>query len=178
LQDPSVSSSPIENRIAFLQSKNLTQEEIDTALARAGGEAAPASASAPPANYSNYAPQQQVGRPPAYGGYPPWGYQQPPEVPKRDWRDWFIMATVTGGIGYGLYFLAKRYVYPVIAPPTPPQLEQDKKSIDDSFEKAFTLLDQLSKDTETLKSAEQARTERLDSALSDVENVIADLKAA
>lgn len=28
-------------------------------------------------------------------------------VPKRDWRDWFIMATVTGGVGYGLYFLAK-----------------------------------------------------------------------
>lgn len=28
-------------------------------------------------------------------------------VPRRDWRDWFIMATVTGGIGYGLYFLTK-----------------------------------------------------------------------
>lgn len=28
-------------------------------------------------------------------------------VPKRDWRDWFIMATVMGGVGYGLYFTAK-----------------------------------------------------------------------
>ncbi|RFU35402.1 hypothetical protein B7463_g990, partial [Scytalidium lignicola] len=176
LQDPSVSSSPIESRIAFLQSKNLTQEEVDAALARAGGEAP-----TPAANYSNYASQQQAARPPqvgGYGAYPPFNYQQPPEVPKRDWRDWFIMATVTGGIGYGLYFLAKRYVYPVIAPPTPPQLEQDKKAIDDSFEKAFALLDQLAKDTETLKSAEQTRTERLDSALADVENVINDLKMA
>lgn len=28
-------------------------------------------------------------------------------MPKRDWRDWFIMATVMGGVGYGLYFTAK-----------------------------------------------------------------------
>lgn len=27
--------------------------------------------------------------------------------PKRDWRDWFIMATVMGGVSYGLYFVAK-----------------------------------------------------------------------
>ena len=103
LQDPSVTGSPLENRIAFLQAKNLTQEEVDAALQRAGGETAP--------NYSNYAPQQQVIRQPqpGYGGYQQYPYQQPPppEVPKRDWRDWFIMATVMGGVGYGLYFVAK-----------------------------------------------------------------------
>ena len=27
--------------------------------------------------------------------------------PQRDWRDWFIMATVTSGVGYGLYTVAK-----------------------------------------------------------------------
>lgn len=64
----------------------------------------------------------------------------------------------------------------MIAPPTAPQLEQDKKSIDESFEKAFSLLDQLAKDTETLKTSEQARTERLDTALTEVENVISELK--
>ncbi|KAJ8061346.1 hypothetical protein OCU04_010408 [Sclerotinia nivalis] len=177
LQDPSVSASPLENRIAFLQSKNLTQEEVDAALGRASGEQSPASQ-----NYSNYPPQQQVARqpPPAYGGYQqyPWQQLPPLEVPKRDWRDWFIMATVTGGIGYGAYFLAKRYIYPIIAPPTPPQLEQDKKEIDDSFEKAFSLLDQLAKDTETLKTSEQERTERLDIALTEVETVINELKSA
>ncbi|KAK6582343.1 hypothetical protein PZA11_004751 [Diplocarpon coronariae] len=174
LQDPSVAGSPIENRIAFLQSKNLTQEEIDTALARAGGERAPA-------NYSNYAPtQQQVMRQPqpGYGHYQqPWP-QPPPEVPRRDWRDWFIMATVTGGVGYGLYVVAKRYLYPIIAPPTAPQLEQDKQAIDESFEKAFALLDQLAKDTEALKTSEQARTDRLDAAMADVEDVIRTLKVS
>jgi peroxin-14 len=105
------------------------------------------------------------------------------------------MATVMGGVGYGLYFVAKvcissspggnkglipekRYVYPMIAPPTAPQLEQDKQAIDESFEKAFSLLDQLSKDTESLKTSEQARTERLDAALSEVESVISELKTS
>lgn len=104
LQDPSVSASPIESRIAFLQSKNLTQEEVDAALARAGGD------NVSQANYQNYAPQQQIARPPpTYGGYQqyPWQQPPPPEVPKRDWRDWFIMATVMGGVGYGVYAVAK-----------------------------------------------------------------------
>lgn len=105
LQDPSVAASPVESRIAFLQSKNLTKEEVDAALARADGN----QAAAP--SYANYAPQQQVARqpPPGYGGgyQQPWQPQAPPELPKRDWRDWFIMATVAGGVGYGLYTVAK-----------------------------------------------------------------------
>ena len=66
----------------------------------------------------------------------------------------------------------------MIAPPTAPQLEQDKKAIDESFEKAFSLLDQLAKDTETLKNSEKQRTERLDTALTEVEIVIGELKIA
>jgi peroxin-14 len=65
-----------------------------------------------------------------------------------------------------------------VAPPTPERLEQDKKTIDDQFEKAFALVDQLAKDTEALKAAEQARTERLDKALQELETVITDLKSA
>ncbi|KAH7045977.1 peroxisomal membrane anchor protein conserved region-domain-containing protein [Macrophomina phaseolina] len=179
LQDPSVASSPVEKRIAFLQSKNLTQEEIDAALARAGGESPPPStavsapASSAPPGYG----YQQPPPPPGYGAYPAyWQQPPPPPVPKRDWRDWFIMATVMGGVGYGLYFTAKRYIYPLIAPPTPPQLEQDKKSIDESFEKAFALLDQLTTDTTALKASEEARTQRLDSAITDMETVMDSLK--
>jgi peroxin-14 len=66
----------------------------------------------------------------------------------------------------------------MIAPPMPPQLEADKQAIDESFEKAFSLLDQLAKDTEALKSSEQARSERLDAALTEVEGVISELKTA
>ncbi|KAF2708203.1 hypothetical protein K504DRAFT_468555 [Pleomassaria siparia CBS 279.74] len=179
LQDPSVAGAPIEKRIAFLQSKNLTQEEIDLSLARAADDAgyspAPTSQAAPPSGYA----QRQPPPPPAYGAYPPQGYwppAPPPEPPKRDWRDYFIMATVMGGVSYGLYFTAKRYVLPLISPPTPPQLEQDKASIDESFKRAFDLLDQLNTDTSALKASEEARTTRLDNAVGEMESVLASLK--
>ncbi|KAJ5167882.1 uncharacterized protein N7482_003476 [Penicillium canariense] len=185
LQDPSVASSPIEKRVAFLQSKNLTQEEVDLALSRVGEDPAAAAAASGTASSSSqgYSSQQVAYRPSpqaAQGyGYPPYNQWQPsPEPPKRDWRDWFIMATVMGGVGYGLYFVGKRYIAPLIAPPTPPQLEQDKENIDAQFSRAFDLIDQLSTDTAALKAAEDARTERLDSALKDVENLVSDLKHA
>ena len=67
---------------------------------------------------------------------------------------------------------------PLISPPTQPQLEQDKAAIDASFSRAFSLIDQLASDTAALKSAEEERAERLDSALQEVEAVISELKAA
>jgi len=180
LRDPSVAASPIEKRIEFLKSKNLTQEEIDVSLGRAAEDPSqPASPQngfyPPPATYRG-PPQGQYGNYPynPYGQFP----QAPPEPPKRDWRDWFIMATVVGGAGYGLWVLADRYVKPLIAPPTPPQLEQDKPAIDEQFNKAFALLDTLSQDTESLKKAEEQRTQRLDSAITDIESIISELKAA
>jgi peroxin-14 len=181
LRDPSVANSAVEKRIEFLKSKNLTQEEIDLSLHRAAED--PSSPSQPQ-NAPYYPAQQYRGRPGSpFGQYPynPYGEWQPPpppEPPRRDWRDWFIMATVVGGAGYGLWVLAERYVKPLIAPPTPPQLEQDKQAIDEQFNKAFALLDTLTSDTNALKEAEEQRTKRLDSAITDIEAVIADLKAA
>lgn len=86
------------------------------------------------------------------------------------------MATVMGGVGYGLYFTAKRYILPLVQPPTQPQLEQDKASVDESFKRAFDLLEQLNTDTSALKASEEARTARLDNALGEVESVLASLK--
>ncbi|KAL9631432.1 MAG: hypothetical protein Q9164_005900 [Protoblastenia rupestris] len=185
LQDPSVAASDLDKRIAFLQSKNLTKVEVDLALARAGDGSQQQNTVASPSSPDQYAsPSQHALRQPAgYGsGYGPyhngyWG-QPPPPPPRRDWRDWFIMATVTAGVGYGLYTAAQRYIFPLIAPPTPPQLEQDKAAIDESFNKAFALIDQLAADTATLKASEAERTEKLDTTLKDVDTVVADLKAA
>ncbi|EGR51570.1 uncharacterized protein TRIREDRAFT_75593 [Trichoderma reesei QM6a] len=175
LQDPSVAASSIENKISFLRTKNLTQEEIDAALARAGGSGAVA----PRAPYAAAPPGPPQGPPQQYyQPYPQYAWQPPAATPKRDWRDWFIMATVVGGVSYGLFSLGKRYVYPLVAPPTPERLEQDKKSIEEQFDKAFALVEQLSKDTEALKDAEKQRTERLDVTLADLETIMAELKTA
>ena len=86
------------------------------------------------------------------------------------------MATVTSGLSYAIYTLSARYIFPLIKPPTPPQLESDKASIDESFSQAFALIDQLASDTAALKSSEQERTEKLDRALEDVDAICQDLK--
>lgn len=84
-----------------MREKNLTQEEIDAALARAGPYQTPSAQSPPPAQAPP--PPQQY-----YQPQPNYAWQQPPApVPKRDWRDWFIMATMVGGLGYGLYTVTK-----------------------------------------------------------------------
>ncbi|KAK5221310.1 peroxisomal membrane protein pex14 [Exophiala xenobiotica] len=187
LQDPSVASAALEKRIEFLKSKNLTQEEIDLSLARASSD--PTSSQPSFQNAPFYPPAQQgpVRGPPSQRypyPYNPYGDQYqfppapPPEPPRRDWRDWFIMATVVSGASYGLYVLTQRYIKPLIAPPTPAQLEQDKAAIDEQFNKAFALLDTLSSDTAALKEAEEQRTQRLDTAIADIETVVAELKAA
>ncbi|KAK5680198.1 peroxisomal membrane protein pex14 [Elasticomyces elasticus] len=182
LQDPSVSSAPVEQKIAFLRSKNLTQDEIDTSLARIGQPQAQQSSQPPP----NYSPQQQQYRAPhqypqqqqQQQGYPPqWG--PPPQPPmRRDWRDYFVAATLLTTLGYGLYWTANRYISPLISPPTPTQLQTDKDAVTESFDKAFALLDQLATDTQELKTAESARTERLDKALAEVEGVIREMREA
>jgi peroxin-14 len=83
LQDPSVASSPIEKRVAFLQSKNLTQEEVDLALSRVGEDpVAAAAASGTVSAPSQYTSQQVAYRPPSQSpqgyGYPPYNQWQPP----------------------------------------------------------------------------------------------------
>ena len=85
LQDPSVAASALDKRIAFLKSKNLTQEEIDVALARAGdgSQAENAVPAALPSQYP-YQGQQMTRQSTGYGyGYGPyqggpWA-QVPPE---------------------------------------------------------------------------------------------------
>ncbi|KAL8838757.1 MAG: hypothetical protein Q9170_002006 [Blastenia crenularia] len=186
LQDPSVIGSPLDKRIAFLQSKNLTQEEIDVALARAGDSSSQATTAPPPPPLppQSYGyPTQQMTRQPGgygygYGPYPTGQWAQPLEPPHRDWRDYFIVATLTSTLGYTLYTLSRRYILPLIAPPKPPQLESDKASIDASFSRAFALIDQLATDTTDLKAREEERTAKLDKSLDQVNSVVEDLKDA
>lgn len=81
LQDPSVASSPIEKRVAFLQSKNLTQEEVDLALSRVGEDPAAAAAASPSQGYTSQqvAYRQSPQSPPGYGYAPYNQWQAPPE---------------------------------------------------------------------------------------------------
>jgi len=93
LKDPKVQKAPLAKRVAFLESKGLTQEEIKEALSRADGNApqssavitAPAGAGAPPLPPNSY--MQIVQPPPKYLG----------------WKDYFIGTAIIGGVSYALY---------------------------------------------------------------------------
>lgn len=175
----------MDDRVAFLRSKHLTDEEIRAAVSRTGAPGVMSTTT-----HRATARLSDTGNTYLHS-------MQKPHVPdnRRDWRDWFIMATVLGGFGYGIYTVAKvserpargangrltiekRYVFPVVAPPTTPQLENDKQAIDDSFERAFSLLEQLAKDTEALKLSEENRSKYLETTISEVEDVVGELREA
>lgn len=83
LQDPSVIGSSLEKRIAFLQSKNLTQDEIDAALARAGDASSQSTTAPSPSQSYGYPNQQMIRQPNGHGyGYGPYSsspWSQPVE---------------------------------------------------------------------------------------------------
>lgn len=83
LRDPSTASSPLAQRVAFLESKGLTPSEIEQALQLA------TSPNLGPSG-TMMTPRGTVGR----------------EF-ERDWRDWFIMTVVGGSVGYLAILLAQ-----------------------------------------------------------------------
>lgn len=97
LSDPKVQSAPLAKKVSFLESKGMTSEEIEEAMARVNGKSAAVATTT-----------TTVGNPqPGTVMYPA---AVPPPVPTRpsyDWRDIFIAAVLAGGVGYGVWTLAK-----------------------------------------------------------------------
>lgn len=167
LKDPQAATAPLAKRIEFLESKDMTPEEIEEAMKRANG-------GAPTQTHQGAAgPAVPYGQPVAPG----YAFQSPPPLPQRDWKDIFIMATVTAGVGVGLYTVAKRYLLPLILPPTPPSLEADKEALEAEFARVQGLLDQVQQDTEEVKQSQQDVAKRVEAALKGVEETIDQLKS-
>ncbi|WFD39123.1 peroxisomal membrane protein pex14 [Malassezia japonica] len=133
LADPKVQSSPISQRVSFLESKGLTPQEVDLALAQASR---PQSLGSAPQYASPY---------PMMPAYPP-GQQY-----RRDWRDWFIMAVVSGTIGYGIFGLARRYLYPHMQPPNQTVLEAERDELAAKYDEVALHLEELDQTTEAIR---------------------------
>lgn len=102
LRDPTTASSPLAQRIGFLESKGLTPQEIEQALTQANSSAGP------------------VG---AYGGGVGQRGMRMQREYERDWRDWFIMAVVGGTVGYVAVKLAQVGDVPRFCPSQPSRNE-------------------------------------------------------
>lgn len=166
LKDPNVSTSPLNKKIEFLESKGLNQEEIEEALKRASGSASPAPAVSTGASYASQA-VQSVAQPPL--DY----YPLAPLVPDRTWKDYFIMATATAGVTYGLYQVVSRFLIPTIIPPGQSRLNEDKEKIDEEFVKIDKVLEQMALEQKEIKDANEAKLKDIEVVIGNVNDFLA-----
>ncbi|KAL7420885.1 peroxisomal membrane protein pex14 [Cryptotrichosporon argae] len=169
LNDPQVQSSSLQSRLDFLTSKHLTEPEIQLALSLAQQGAPSTSAStAPPA------PPQHAYSPRGLPHRQEWG---PPQVPGRDWRDWFIMAVVSGGVVYGLSTLARKYLVPHLQPPSSTSFQQTSSALTEQYDRAASLLSTIEARADALTEHVRAEHAKVDRAVEDVEDAVRAVRA-
>jgi peroxin-14 len=173
LKDPQVSSSSLEKKAEFLESKGLSKEEIEEAIRRSqdpnhsqpqGTETPTTSVLPQPLNSPQPSYQQHF--------YAP----APPPVPEKDWKDYFIMATATVGVGFALYEIAKRYLIPNILPESKSKLDKDKDAIEEEFLRIEATLNEISDTQKELKENEKAKSKVIDETIEAVQDLIHDSK--
>ncbi|KAJ3777964.1 peroxisomal membrane anchor protein conserved region-domain-containing protein [Lentinula raphanica] len=156
LSDPKSQSSPLAQRIQFLEAKGLTPPEIDLAVRQASNQSA--------------ATPYHPGFPPAYGL--PYPSQQ------WDWRDYFITAVVSGTVVYGAISLFKKYLSPHLQPPETTVYEDDRDVLTAQFDAAEALLKEIQAETVAVKQAVEEQKEKVDKTTKDVEAVVSDMRIA
>ncbi|CAE6522147.1 unnamed protein product [Rhizoctonia solani] len=166
LSDSKIQAAPLTKRISFLESKGLTTAEIEDAISQS---ASSSTTSRPSSIYS--VPQSQFAFQP-----PPTTVVAPPPIPQRDWRDYFIMALVSGGLMYGLTALARKYVAPHLQPPSEDAFEATTSQLTAQFDEAAALLKQIQEDTVNARDAVQQQQQAVHSAIEQVKNVMSELR--
>ncbi|KAG7194752.1 peroxisomal membrane protein pex14 [Scheffersomyces spartinae] len=168
LKDGSVAGSPLNKKVEFLESKGLNQQEIEEALKRANdGYSSVGSSSS-----SSSSSSTTSSAPMASG--PPLDYYSAvaPAVPERLWKDYFIMATATAGVTYGLYQVVTRYLIPSIIPPSQATIDEDRERIDEEFVKIDKVLEQMSKEQEEIKSSNDDKLKEIDIVINNVNDFL------
>lgn len=186
LQDPKVQQSNVSQRVSFLESKGLSPDEIDEALRQTGSSGAITAGQAAHAGPSHSVyPQQQAAGPPvyynSYGGPQQQGYYPQPSASvqrDRDWRDWFIMAVVSGTVGYGVIALARKYLFPHLQPPNQTVLEEDKDALTAKYDEVAAQLSALDAETKAVKQGIEAQREAVEKSIKEVEDTVRTMRDA
>ncbi|KAF7339405.1 GRIP domain-containing protein [Mycena sanguinolenta] len=152
---PQSQSSPLTQRIQFLEAKGLTPAEIDLAVRQA-------------TQGSSYTP-----------GYAPTPYPLIPPPPYRwDWRDYFITAVVSGTVTYGAVALFKKYLLPHLQPPTSTAYEADRDALTAQFDAAEALLKEIQAESAAVRAAVEAQKEKIDETTKNVDAMVQENLAA
>ncbi|KAF9097831.1 peroxisomal membrane protein pex14, partial [Mortierella sp. AM989] len=171
LQDPKVQASSLGKKVAFLESKGLTSEEIEEAMARANGTSTGASAAVAAVGSAPGAAQQMVV--PQHGQV----VMVPPPLPQKyDWKDMFIAAVVAGGFSYGMWQIAKKVVGPKLQWPSQDDLELDKKKLDEQFEEIEKSLAEVKASTTVVAKSVDDQTAHVKESLESMSGVLDSMK--
>ncbi|XAO27558.1 hypothetical protein I312_106414 [Cryptococcus bacillisporus CA1280] len=190
LNDPKTQSSSLTSRIQFLESKGLTEKEIEQAIREAAdvygsstgsgtgmgteqGEGERERIGPSPSPYGRQ-PERPSVPAPNYG----YGYTySPPEPPKKDWRDLFIMAMVSGGVVYGLTALARKYLLPHLQPPSTTAFQSTSSDLMSKYDEAARLLNELTEETAKVQTSIEEDREKVNQVVEEVEGAVKGLKA-
>ncbi|KAL3241540.1 Pex14p [Nakaseomyces bracarensis] len=163
LQDAGIKDAPLSKKIEFLKSKGLQDDEVELALQEAGKGAGSGASSGAAAGVEGNVEVRRNGPGREYM------YEAvPPPLPRRDWKDYFIMATATAGLLYGAYEVTRRYVVPNLLPETTSKLERDKEEIKKEFEKVDKVLMAIQDEQTEFKEKEQEKLGELDEVISEL----------
>lgn len=102
--------------------------------------------------------------------------REPPPLPGRDWRDFFIMAVISGGVMYGMVAIARKYLLPHLRPPTQTAFEQTSTSLTAQFDEATKLLSELQSQTTTLQTSVEEERGKVDAVVGEVEEAVRAVK--
>ncbi|TFY83598.1 hypothetical protein EWM64_g422 [Hericium alpestre] len=147
LTDPKTQSSPLAQRVQFLEAKGLTAPEIEHAMRQAA------------AHNNSTAPMQ--------------AYQSPRHDLLISSQ---ITAVVSGSIAYGAISLARKYLVPHLRPPTSTAYEEDRDALTAQFDAAEALLKEIQADTAAVKAAVQEQHEKVEKATSDVVAAVKEMR--
>ncbi|WFD29516.1 peroxisomal membrane protein pex14 [Malassezia sp. CBS 17886] len=161
LEDPKVQSSSLSQRVQFLEAKGMSPQEIDMALAHAADAASAGAVQGPRAG----APYPMLM--PAYPRVAP---------PRRDWRDWFIMAVVSGTVGYGVVALARRYLLPHLQPPNQTVLEAERDELTAKYDEVAVHLEELDQTTEAIRAGLAEHGAEIEKSVHDVNDMVRDVR--
>lgn len=171
LTDPSVADTPLTKKIQFLESKGMTNAEIQHAMVQAQGGMIPASNAAPGGSISANAGTPPVPAIPQQ--LPPYNYYSPPPAPRNyDWKDYVIMGTTTAGFVYGAYQIVSRYVLPKVIPPAQSKLDEDKEAMEREFQRVEAILEKLESDQTEFINRQDEKSQKIDEALIEIDAIV------
>ncbi|OCB85672.1 hypothetical protein A7U60_g7323 [Sanghuangporus baumii] len=156
--------SSLTQRIQFLEAKGLTPSETEEVMKQASFEQNAAVQATP-----YYPPYQYRSPYPTFGSVPP--LQQP-----LDWRDYFIMAVVSGSFMFGAVSLARKYLMPHLRPPSSTAYEEDRDALTEQFDAAEKLLKEIQAETAAVRQAVDEQKAKVDQTTQEVEACVKEMR--